>query len=107
MPSAGLSRAAPHEAPIVADRIHPRAHPASAPEVVARLLPGHWEDDTLQSKFNRSAVGTLVEPSTLFVLLTRTNGTIAEATGDGFSRVLDRAGRSTNSASPAIAGGGR
>ncbi len=59
-------------------------------EIEERLIPGHWEGDTIKGKYNRSAVGTLVERSTLFTLLARMNGTGAEAAVDGFTRVLDR-----------------
>src|ERR1039458_7632160 len=59
-------------------------------EIEERLIPGHWEGDTIKGKYNRSAVGTLVERSTLFTVLARMNGTGAEAAVDGFTRVLDR-----------------
>jgi IS30 family transposase len=59
-------------------------------EIEERLVPGHWEGDTIKGKYNRSAVGTLVERSTLFTLLARMNGTGAEAAVEGFTRVLDR-----------------
>ena len=59
-------------------------------EIAERLVPGHWEGDTIKGRYNRSAVGTLVERKTLFVTLARMNGTGAEAALLGFSSVLAR-----------------
>ena len=59
-------------------------------EIEQRLVPGHWEGDTIKGRYNRSAVGTLVERKTLFVTLARMNGTGSEAAVKGFSSVLSR-----------------
>jgi IS30 family transposase len=59
-------------------------------EIAQRLVPGHWEGDTIKGRYNRSAVGTLVERKSLFVTLAKMNGTGAEAALEGFSRVLAR-----------------
>lgn len=60
------------------------------PEVEERLVPGHWEGDLIKGAKNRSAVGTLVERTTLFTVLSRMDNASAEAALNGFSHVLNR-----------------
>jgi IS30 family transposase len=60
------------------------------PEVEERLIPGHWEGDLIKGAYNRSAVGTLVERTTLFTVLSKMKDASAESALNGFSRVLNR-----------------
>jgi transposase, IS30 family len=60
------------------------------PEVDERVVPGHWEGDTIKGAGNASAVGTLVERTTLFVTLAKLADGTANAAVKGFSRVLNR-----------------
>ena len=60
------------------------------PEIEARLVPGHWEGDLIKGAQNRSAIGTLVERTTLFTVLARMDNASAEAALSGFSHVLNR-----------------
>jgi IS30 family transposase len=60
------------------------------PEVEERLIPGHWEGDLIKGAYNRSAVGTLVERTTLFTVLSKMEDASAESAVKGFSHVLNR-----------------
>jgi IS30 family transposase len=55
------------------------------PEANDRLLPGHWEGDFIKGTRNGSAVGTLVDRKTLFVMLAKMDGCTAQAALEGFA----------------------
>ncbi len=60
-------------------RIHDRP-----PEIKERLFPRHWEGDLIKGARNASAIGTLVERSSLFVTRARMANAGAEAAVAGF-----------------------
>ena len=53
-----------------------------------RLLPGHWEGDFIKGAANRSAVGTLVDRYSLFVMLTKMVDCSASAALTGFNNAF-------------------
>jgi IS30 family transposase len=57
-------------------------------EVQLREIPGHWEGDLTKKVYNGSAIGTLVDRSTRFVILARVDDSSAEAVLEGFTRRL-------------------
>ena len=56
------------------------------PEADDRRVPGHWEGDFVKGARNASAIGTAIERTSRFVLLTQMNGCTASHALAGFSR---------------------
>jgi IS30 family transposase len=60
-------------------------------EVADRAVPGHWEGDLILGKRSQSAIGTLVERQTRFVLLVRLRrGRLAEDVKDALVQAIQR-----------------
>ncbi len=58
-------------------------------EVDDRAVPGHWEGDLITGAFNKTAIGTLVERSTRYVMLLHLpNGHSAEEVRDALTRQI-------------------
>jgi len=60
------------------------------PEIEVRLVPGHWEGDLIKGKNNASAVGTLVERTSGYLMLIKMNDATATSAVEGFSAALNR-----------------
>lgn len=59
-------------------------------EVLHRLIPGHWEGDLIKGAGNRSAVATLVERKTRFLILAKMDDCGANAALEALTRKLRR-----------------
>lgn len=59
------------------------------PEVEIREFPGHWEGDLIKGKGNASAVGTLVELKSGYLILAKMNDATTTSAVEGFSAALN------------------
>ena len=67
------------------DMISIEERPAS---VAMRTVPGHWEGDLIIGKEQKSAIGSIVERTTRFLILVPLKGRDAETVRKAFSREL-------------------
>ncbi len=59
-------------------------------EVEYRIIPGHWEGDLIIGKYNRSALGTLVERTTRTTILIPVKSKDAEVVAKAFAKEVKK-----------------
>ncbi len=60
------------------------------PEIEDGLVPSRWEGELIKGKDNASAVGTLVERTSGYLMLVKMNDATATSAVEGFSAALNR-----------------
>jgi len=70
---------------IIPDRIGIEHRPE---EVIDRIIPGHWESDLIIGKDQKSAIGTIVERTTRFVIIVKLQNRTASEVRKAFANQL-------------------
>lgn len=71
----------------IADMLSIEERPA---EVADRSVPGHWEGDLIIGKYKRSAIGTLVERATRYVILVPLKAKDAQSVREAYAREFQK-----------------
>lgn len=81
----GASAEAKPQRGVIADMISIAERPE---EVADRTVPGHWEGDLIIGKDHKSAIGTIVERQTRYVLMVHLQAKDATSVREAFARKL-------------------
>ena len=70
---------------LIPDRVGIEERPA---EVAERIIPGHWESDLIIGKDNKSAIGTMVERTTRYLIIVKLKDKSTQEVRKAFAQEL-------------------